>query len=525
MNQTPLKEHVKKPSGLIICMFLTIIVAVLYRNAPGYDFVRFDDDLYVTKNAVVQSGVTLEGIRWAFSFNEKLYWHPLTWLSHMLDCQLFGLNAGMHHTVNLSLHIANTLLLFLVLQRMTGFSWCSALVALLFGIHPINVESVAWISSRKNLLSAFFWLLTTLNYLYYCKRPIRRNYWLTLLIFALGLMAKPMLVTLPCALLLLDFWPLRRIAFPDGWRELDPGKWAVVHSIPKRPLSFVIVEKIPFLLFSGLAILFSLTTANQLGIDVSFHAVSLATRVSNAFVSYWVYVRQIIWPTNLAFFYPFPQSTPPWQSFLAFVFLFGTVVFSFKFAFKIPFFTVGWLWYLGTLVPAIGLIQAGLWPATADRFVYIPQIGLFLIVVWGTYAFLSHWHEFMPFKYIPPAIIVFLCIFFIADQQIRTWKNSVTLFTHAIKVTKNNFVAHNNLGNIYFSKGDLDEAEEQYAKALEALPAYPEAHNGMGAVLLKKNKIDLAVKHFKKAFELDPHNPSIIRNYKIARRLAVKPKD
>jgi len=512
-------ERIKKPPNLLICLFLIIILAALYWNIVDYDFVSFDDDLYVTKNHVVQSGITLEGILWAFSFNEKLYWHPLTWLSHMLDCQLFGLNAGMHHAINLLLHIFNTLLLFLTLRRMTGFSWCSALVALLFGIHPINAESVAWISSRKNVLSTFFWLLTTYSYLHYSKQPARRYYLITLLIFSFGLMTKPMIVTLPCVLLLLDFWPLRRITLPDLWQEPVPGKWSDVCSIPKRPLLFVISEKIPFLLLSGIAIAFSISTANKLGIDVPFNTVSLSSRVTNAIVSYWVYIKQIIWPTNLAFFYPFPHSTPLWQAFLALIFLIGITVLSFKYVLKAPFLAVGWLWYLGTLLPAIGIIQAGLWPATANRFVYVPEIGLFIILVWGIYAIVSNFCYPNRLKTIPIFIIIFGFFFLSSHQQIESWKNSKTLYTHAINVTRNNFVAHNNLGNIYYSNGNLDKAAQQYIKALKAMPDYPEAHNGLGAVLLKKSKISLAIKHFKIAAELDPSNPNFIQNYNIARSL------
>jgi protein O-mannosyl-transferase len=512
--------RVKKSSDLLICLFLIIIVAALYWNIIDYDFVSFDDDLYVTKNHVVQSGITWEGILWAFSFNEKLYWHPLTWLSHMLDCQLFGLNAGMHHTINLLLHILNTLLLFLTLRRMTGFSWCSALVALLFGIHPINVESVAWISSRKNVLSTFFWLLTTYSYLHYSKQPRRRYYLITLVIFSFGLMTKPMIVTLPCVLLLLDFWPLRRIALPDSWREPVPEKWAMADSTPKRPLSFVLSEKVPFLLLSGVAIAFSMSTANKLGIDVPFYMVPLSSRITNALVSYWVYIQQIIWPTNLAFFYPFPHSTPLWQASLALIFLIVTTALSLKYALKAPFLAVGWLWYLGTLLPAIGIIQAGLWPATANRFVYIPEIGLFIMAAWGLYALLLNFSHPTRLKTIPIFIIVFGIFFLRSHQQIKSWKNSTALYTHAVNVTSNNFVAYNNLGNIFYANGNLDKAAQQYIKALKALPDFPEAHNGLGAVLLRKSKIRLAIQHFKKASELDPSNPNFLQNYKTVSRLA-----
>jgi hypothetical protein len=333
-------------------------------------------------------------------------------------------------------------------------------------------------------------------------------------------MAKPMLATLPCALLLLDYWPIRRIDLPDAWRCADEAQWTNADPSPIQSLSIVIFEKIPFLLLSGIAIFFSLMASNTLGLDVSFHSVPMSARIANAFVSYWVYIRQLIWPTNLAFFYPFQLSISLWQSFFAALFLFVTFVFSARFAAKFPFFIVGWLWYLGTLVPAIGIVQAGLWPATADRFVYIPAIGLFMIVVWGIYALTIKSQWLTPYKIIPIIAIILIAVLLRADKQIRTWKNSVALFTNAIEVTKNNFVAHNNLGNILLLKGDLDGASQQYAEAIKASPRYPEAHNGLGIVLLRQKKIDSAIKQFKMASELNPANPHFIQNYIAAKSLA-----
>ncbi|MEE4604575.1 MAG: tetratricopeptide repeat protein, partial [Desulfobacteraceae bacterium] len=482
---------------------------------------RFDDNLYVYQNGIVQSGITSEGIRWAFSINEHFYWHPLTWLSHMLDCQLYGLNAGMHHVTNLILHTLNSLLLFLVLQGMTGSTWRSAFAALLFAIHPINVESVAWISSRKNVLSTFFWLLTMAGYTLYCRQPNRLRYWLTLGAFTLGLMAKPMLVTLPCVLLLFDYWPLNRIKLPDKWR-VSSGRSVRVNRLYNQTdhsLWHVILEKIPFFLFSCLAVIFSIIAVKQLGIDVTYESIPLSSRVSNALVSYWVYIRQIIWPTDLAFFYPFPETIPIWKPLTSAFFIIALLGLAVKFARKAPYIIIGWLWYLGTLVPAIGLLQAGLWPATSDRFAYVPSIGLFILAAWSFGQAPYKWRWLTPIKASFIATAFATSLFLAASHQIKTWQNSSTLFLNAISDTRNNFLAHHNLGNVYLAEGNLEKAIAQYDMALKADSRFIETHNSLAAALLKQGKIDSAISHLKKATALSPSNVIYRRNYNSARSL------
>lgn len=521
-KNTDKRPHTSYRTELILCLLLTTILASLYLQTGSYDFVDFDDNLYVTQNKMVQSGITLESIRWAFSINEQLYWHPLTWLSHMLDCQLYGLNPGMHHITNLILHILNCILLFLTLRGMTGSIWCSAFVALLFGIHPINVESVAWISSRKNVLSTFFWLLTMASYIQYCHKPSRKRYWITLICFVFGLMAKPMLVTLPFTLLLLDYWPLNRIALPDKWRVPPSNKLLVDKSLGDRQdctLLNAIFEKIPFLLFSGLAIIFSTLAVNQLGLEVSFQSVPLNTRLSNALISYWAYIWQILWPTDLAFFYPFPKTIPLWKSLIAAFFLIVSTGLGVKFVRQAPYFLIGWLWYLGTLVPVIGIVQAGLWPATSDRFAYVPSIGLFLITVWSIRASAYKWQWLTPIKSGTLAAVVATTLFMATNHQIKTWQNSTALFKNAIANTQNNFLAYNNLGNVYLTEGDVDKSIVQYRYALAANPRYAEAHNNLAAALLKQNQIESAIEHLKIAAELNPANVGYLTNYNQVRSL------
>ena len=367
------KTPIKRSQSHLICLGLVISILLCYWQVRNYEFINFDDDLYVTDNRNVQAGINRSGIKWAFSFEDKnkTHWHPLSWLSHMTDIQLYGMNPGQHHLTNVIFHIFNTLLLFFVLYRMTGKVWQPAIVAALFGVHPLNVESVAWVAERKNVLSTFFFMLTLLAYALFSEKPNTFRYLLIVIFFIFGLLSKPMLVTLPFVLLLIDIWPLGRIEL------LQPGnkRWCI--------LGRLILEKIPLFILSGLSTFLGSASLQGLGSYISLQTAPMTLRLSNALVSYVKYMGKMIWPHNLAVFYPFPKIIPIYQTLGAFILLVW-VSFMFFAAFKRrPYLTIGWLWFLGTLVPVIGLIQVGLWPALADRWAYLPMIGLLIIATWG----------------------------------------------------------------------------------------------------------------------------------------------
>ncbi|MBW2064747.1 MAG: glycosyltransferase family 39 protein [Deltaproteobacteria bacterium] len=356
----------------ILCILLALLIALPYWRIQGHDFVNLDDDHYITENPMVREGFTLKGVVWALSINDIDYWHPVTWLSHMADFQLYGMHPRGHHLTNLLFHIINSLLLFIILKKMTGASWRSAAVALLFGLHPLNVESVAWVAERKNVISTFFWMTTILSYVRYTERPLLSRYVLTLVSFALGLMSKPTIATLPFVLLLLDYWPIGRLEIPfDGKTKEDSGDKSATRLKSCSP-GHLLVEKIPFLALSVACVLISSSSTGQQDIMVSTSTVPLALRLENALISYLIYIRKMIWPMDLAVFYPFPKGFPAWQILGALIVLLAITFMATRSARRHPYLFVGWAWYICTLFPAIGLVQVGLWPATADRFVYIP---------------------------------------------------------------------------------------------------------------------------------------------------------
>ncbi len=353
-----IKAILQKNAKLIVCLILVLIILAAYWQTSHFEFTSFDDDLYVTANRYVQSGLSKESIQWAFNFADKqnTYWHPLTWLSHMLDVEIYGLNPGGHHFSNVLFHIANSLLLFWLLQRMSAALWCSAFVAAMFALHPVNVESVAWVSERKNVLSTFFWMLTLMAYARYCERSNLARYLLVVLVFALGLLAKPMLVTLPFVLLLLDYWPLERFSFKGDW----PGR-----------LLRLILEKAPLLILSALLIYLASLSVQGLGIIKSIEALPMSLRIENALVSYVKYIFKMLWPVNLAVFYPYPQSVAAWQFIGALAVLSAISIGVILLAKRQRYLAVGWFWYLGTghrhlLFASIGIgLSFGVGPAMA----------------------------------------------------------------------------------------------------------------------------------------------------------------
>jgi tetratricopeptide (TPR) repeat protein len=509
-------ESEGRPAGLSdrwtvpgVCIFLVAIIWVVFGQTLGHDFVNYDDNLYVYENPEVARGLTLKGILWAFTHVHSSNWHPLTWISHMLDCQFYGLNPGGHHLTNILLHTATAILLFLVLRRMTGFLWRSAFVAAVFAIHPLRVESVAWVAERKDVLSGVFFMLTIGAYVRYVEKFKVQNpkskvyYGLTLLFFALGLMCKPMLVTLPFVLLLLDYWPLGRV---------EGGEWRVTRfgvQVPQlhpeclrgSTLNHLLCEKLPLFglaAASGMVTIFAQTEAIQ-----SFKQISLPLRVGNALISCVAYLGQMFWPSDLALLYPFmAKGVGVSEVVLSLVLLAGISTGVFVLRRQRPYLLTGWLWYLIMLVPIIGIVQVGA-QARADRYTYLPQIGLYLLLTWAV-ADLCAGRRHRRVVLGGCATIILGALIFCARTQASYWRNSESLWTHTLACTSNNDVAHNGLGNAFLQKGSVEEAIVHFQKALKINPNYAEAHNNLGNVLLQKGRVDEAIVHYQRALAITP---------------------
>jgi protein O-mannosyl-transferase len=486
------------------CLFLVVITLAVYWPLQNYGFVNFDDDLYMTENPHIQKGLTLKSITWAFSFSEKedTYWHPIAWLSHALDCQLYGLQSGKHHLTSLMFHIANTLLLFMVFKWMTGAFWRSAFVAALFAIHPINVDSVAWVAERKNVVSTFFWMLTMLSYVYYAKKPALGRYLLTFLMYVLGLLTKPMLVTLPFVLLLLDYWPLKRLLYGQPSKNKRGGHTkTAIPEYKQFSLFHLIVEKIPFFILTGLSIgLSSFSVQKQISLASS---AAMDLRIANASVSYVKYIGNMFWPQGLTVFYPYPRMVPVWETIGAVLLLVFVSFFAIRSIQKAPYFIIGWLWFLGTLFPVLGLVQVGLWPAMADRFAYVPLIGLFVVFAWGAPQICQNW-RYRTICFSASAFFLLLVLTIVTRKQVGYWKNSITLFEHNLRFTSNNHVAHNNLGDALYKHGHTDEAIEHYLQALQIRPDFVKAHNNLGVALNKQGRTEEAIEHYLHVLQVRP---------------------
>jgi tetratricopeptide (TPR) repeat protein len=427
----------------------------------------------------------------------------------MLDIQLYGMNPGRHHMTNVLLHIVNAILLFIVFNKMTGALWKSAVVASLFALHPLNVESVAWVVERKNVLSTLFWMLTLLTYAWYVERSNIYKYMLTLSVFVLGLMAKPMLVTLPFVLLILDLWPLKRFHFQqllDNHQKL--ARIPKIKRLKESDILPLILEKIPFLIFSGISVYLSLLSTHQRGLVISLDDVSIYHRITNALVSYVSYIGKMIWPRNLAVFYPFPDTVQLWKAIGAFVLLSGVSILVIRSLKKRPYLGVGWLWYLGTLLPVIGLVQAGLWPAVADRFAYVPLIGLFVGIAWGIPDLAAGWpYKVKGLGMITAAVLITLMT--TSWLQTRFWKNSVTLFKHAVEATDNNHVMHGNLGFALTARGRPNEAIKHYKEALRIKPDNEQANVNLGLALLTQGKLDECIGYYQEVLRVKPDYPRV----------------
>ncbi len=488
---------------ITIALLLFLLAAFVYSPALHFGFINYDDPLYVTQNAHVKMGVTLEGLLWAFRDFGSSNWHPLTWLSHMIDWQWFGDNAGGHHATNILLHAGNAILLFVLFRVLTGTLWQSAFMAALFAVHPINVESVAWIAERKNLLSIFLGLLTLIFYAFYIRNLGWKRYLPIFVTFALGLMAKPMLVTLPFLLLVLDYWPGRRMiaVLPHGHStQASGGADARIHR--QFSPSALLLEKIPLILLSFISIGVTLLAAERGGSLKSLDHFPLLVRFGNSLNAYVSYLGKFIWPRDLAVFYPHPGTFDVLQTFAALLlilFITAMVLMQIR---KRPYLPVGWLWFLGTLVPVIGLIQVGL-QAMADRYLYFPMIGLLIMLIWGA-ADLGKKNATMRVSMVLLGVVLILGASLGTRQQLKHWRSSQLLFEHTLAVTGPNAVVYSNLAHALFEEGDWNGAEENYRNAIRCDPKYANAHTNLGAVLDRQGQTGEALEEYRKGLALNP---------------------
>lgn len=518
----------RKCTVAAICLLLAAVVLLTFGQSRNFGFVNFDDAVYYSSNYYVKAGLTWAGFKWAFQTGYASNWHPLTWLSLMLDAQLFGPGPAGPHFTNVLLHAINAVVLFLLFRRLTGALWPSAVVAALFAVHPLRVESVVWISERKDVLSGLFFLLTLGAYALFVEKSKAQNpksklfYTLCLLAFVCGLMCKPMLVTLPLVLLLLDYWPLNRFT-PSALKRL-------------------LIEKIPFFILSAASCIVTMLAQQQAIKPMG--VLPLPLRLSNAVIAYITYLLQMIWPHNLAVLYPYRFNPPNWQVAGACILMLCITFPALLMARRFPYFLTGWLWYLGMLVPTIGLVQVGE-QAHADRYTYLPQIGLYLIVVWATKDFSVSWH----IRRRIPVTLTFVLIGILMVctlKQTAYWRNEESLWKQTIACTTGNYLAHNdlgyvlaakgripeaiehyqkaieidptcadaynNLGTIYLNQGQLDEAARLYHRAIDIYPSFAEAYNNLGILLMKQGRPAEAIEQFQKALELEPDNAEIQNN-------------
>ncbi len=481
----------------IIYIVLTLTILAVFGQVAHYDFINFDDPSYVTQNTNIQKGLTLNGLRWAFSTIHTGYWHPLTWLSLMFNIQFCGLNAGGYHLTNLILHILNTLLLFWFLNRCTGSVWKSAFVAAFFSMHPLHVESVAWIAERKDVLAAFFWMLTLCLYVHYTGKPVMKKYFAVLLSFVFALMSKPMVVTLPFVLLLLDYWPLER------WQK------AVSSSVKDNVYSAgkLIAEKIPFIFLSIAASIATLYAQSEGGIVASVEHLSFCKRFTNTVTAYVFYLEKIFWPVDLAVLYPYNFHLSFTRVIISGIVLMVITIFILYYLKKRPFLFVGWFWYLGVLVPVIGLVQVGS-QAMADRYTYLSSIGIAIMLAWGFPFFLPR--KILRKNLLLLTAIVILCILSaLTWRQCSYWRNSTKLWQHTLMVTKNNDVAHRYLGIALFAEGKTADAIENYKKAILINPYDPLPYNNIGIAYASLGLYQSAILNFSEVIRID-------RNYVIA---------
>ncbi len=487
-----MKRESNKLYVISICVALVLATIIAYEPVRHNDFVGYDDPKYITKNPNVSGGITRQSVIWAFTKSYSANWHPLTWLSHMLDCEIYGLNPLGHHITNVLIHTANSVLLFWVLRKMTGTIWPGAFIAAIFALHPVHVESVAWAAERKDVLSSLFWMLTMLAYVRYAEQPNLKRYVLVLSAFLMGLMSKPMVVTLPLVLLLLDWWPLDRLARPRKDITAATRKRRMTSAgYSKATFRHLVAEKVPLLVLSGLSSVITLIAQHSGGAVTRLERVSLDYRIANMFVSYIKYIGKMIWPSRLAVFYPRPHLCLSSTTAVIYILSFILISFGVYVGRRKKYITTGWLWYIGTLVPVIGLVQVGS-QAMANRYMYIPMIGLLIIGAWAVKDLIAN----RPRWKVVTAVLTTValsCLLVLSRMQVKHWQDSVTLLGYTVKVTENNAPAENNYGCALSEAGRLDEAVLHLTKAIQLMPAFAEARDSLCKVLLKQGKLDEAI--------------------------------
>jgi Flp pilus assembly protein TadD len=469
-------------SDLGIALGLACLVVLIYSQTAGFEFINFDDDLYVYSNPTVQEGLSPANFLKILTGIDPYYWHPLSMLSHALDWEWHGGDAGGHHLTNVALHMAASVLLYLSLKRLTGAVWRSAVVAALFATHPLHVESVAWVSERKDVLCAAFWFLTLWAYASYSERRTPGRYFAVVLCFAGALMAKPMAVTLPLVLLLLDYWPLRR------WGNTRVSRLAG--------------EKIPLIVLAVADSIVTYRSQAHYGSDELLRDLPLGLRAANAVVAYGIYLVKTVWPHAMSIIYPYRRDIPQWEIFFSTVLVVGITAIAVGYWKRFPYMVTGWFWFLGALVPTIGLIQVGYQP-NADRFVYLPHVGLFVVVVWGLADLARRWRVSGGAL---AAVTAGALSLLTATAFVETgyWRDGVTLFQHSVDVTRKNYVAHTLLGYAFQTRGRLADARIQFAEAVRIDPGYGPAHNDLGSVLAQQGQLGQATEHFAAAVRLMP---------------------
>ncbi len=484
-------------TDIAICTLIIVTTLSVYFQVKNFEFISYDTPEYVYENKYVAQGLSAEGIKWALTTTYMSNWHPLSWLSHMLDVTLFGLEPGSHHLMNVFIHLLNTFLLYIIFLRMTGKQLQSATVAALFALHPLHVQSVVWVAERKDLLSTMFFMLTVIAYLNYLKNHSLKWYLSVILIYILGLACKPMIVTLPFVLWLLDYWPLKRY----GFKLNTPGRKVAAYSFG---------DKMPLLMLSAASSVITIVAQQSGGAMASLGEIGLKARLVNAVFGYTMYLRKIIWPDNIAIVYPYPEHLSSWAIVYSCVCILGTSMLSFWSIKKRPWLAVGWLWFVGTLVPVIGIVQVGM-QSMADRYTYIPAIGIFVMVSWGMIAVMEE-HSFNN-KWMFALLIMLLFVYSsVTWKQIGYWRNSETLFRHTIDVTEKNYIAHNNLGYELLEKGDLDNAIRHLSRAIEIKPEFEVAHLNLGIAFSKTGNIEKAKEQYKIAIQMKPDYPEAYSN-------------
>jgi tetratricopeptide (TPR) repeat protein len=485
---------------IALCLLLAAVTCAVYIRVSGLSFVEYDDPDYVSRNPHVQAGLSWQTVGWAFTATEAANWHPMTWLSHALDCQLYGLDPAAHHVTSMVLHTLNVVLLFLLLVRATGLPGRSLLVSLLFALHPLNVESVAWVAERKSVLCTLFFLLTLAAYGWYVQRPNVRRYLLVAAMFVLGLASKPMVITLPCVLLLIDYWPLQRI---QGW-----GPASDAFPVSQLPLRQLVLEKLPLLALSADSAIVTLVVQRTAGAMDSSKNYALGVRLANAVCSYALYVGKTLWPVRLAALYPHPGNTLGfWKPAVATLFLIAASGLVWKLGSTRRYLITGWLWFLGMLVPVIGIIQVGA-QAMADRYAYLPLIGVFVIVAWSL-GELADRRALPTWWRIAPAAVILVLLSLLTWHQIGYWQNTLDLWSHTLDVTNDNEVAEENLGSALQGLGRIEESLPHFRNGARIAPEQVVVHVNLAATLAQTGHYQEAVPEYEASIRLGPR-PNVL---------------